>query len=68
MQAILRSKIKPALIKLPLTIMVGAAANASKGRAGDQTTTDGATALTIMVGAIAHANKVRATAHASKVT
>ena len=48
--------------------MVGAAANASKGRAGDQTTIDGATALTIMVGAIAHANKVRATAHASKVT
>ena len=51
LQAILRSKIKPALIKLPLTIMVGAAANASKGSATKNTSIGDATA---------HASKGRA--------
>ena len=45
---------KPAPINLPLTIMAGAAANASKGRARKRSTIDGA-------------NKVRATANASKI-
>ena len=57
MRAILWRKIKPALIKLPLTIMVGATANASKGSVTKNTSESDA---------IPHSDKVKATAHASK--